>query len=141
MVCLLVTRLNASKCITSARRVTNETYRWTSDPRFHPSGSSIVATKWYTSGRSLGAGEAWEYPIPNLNAHNNVVETGSGKRVIGRTLPTGWSAEQYGDQQIGPEQFIWKGEDGLIYSKNSAEDGTFSYSKGVCECASDFLRY
>ena len=58
------------------------------------------------------------------------VGVGAGERLVGRTLPSGWNPEQYGDQQIGPEQFIWKGNDTLIYSKNVAEDGTFSYSKG-----------
>lgn len=55
---------------------------------------------------------------------------GAGKRLVGRTLPGGWNPEQYGEQQIGPEQFIWKSNDTLIYSKNVDEDGSFSYSKG-----------
>ena len=67
------------------------------------------------------------------------VGVGAGKRLVGRTLPSGWSPDQYGEQQIGPEQFIWKDSDTLIYSKNVAEDGTFSYSKGepglTCICS------
>lgn len=56
---------------------------------------------------------------------------GSGRRLVGRTLPDGWSADRYGDQQIGPEQFIWRGEDALIYSMNVGDtDGQFEYSKG-----------
>jgi hypothetical protein len=117
-----------------ARRVTNETFRWVSDARFHPSGSSVIATKWYTSGRSLGAGEAWTYELPSPDAKENVIMAGSGKRLIGRTLPPGWSASQYGDQQIGPEQFIWHGEDTIIYSKNIVDDGVFTYSKGEYIC-------
>ncbi|KAL6308701.1 hypothetical protein BKA93DRAFT_763864 [Sparassis latifolia] len=113
----------------AAQRVTNETYRWVSDARFHPSGSSVIATKWYTSSRSLGAGEGWQYSIPNPGTP---VEVGSGKRVIGRTLPQGWGPDRYGDQQIGPEQFIWRGNDTLIYSKNVRDtNGAFSYSKDV----------
>jgi hypothetical protein len=115
-------------------RVTNETYRWVSDARFHPSGHKVVGTKWYTSSRSLGAGEAWEYEVPELS-QNTPVKTGSGKRLIGRTLPLGWSAAQYGEQQIGPEQFIWQGEDGLIFSKNVVDDGEYSYSKGTSNSA------
>lgn len=65
------------------------------------------------------------------NDTNAKVELGSGKRIVGRTLPAGWDAEQYGDQQIGPEQFIWRGEDALIYAKNVADDGAFAYSKGM----------
>ncbi|KAI0956725.1 hypothetical protein AcW1_005336 [Taiwanofungus camphoratus] len=116
----------------TAQRVTNETYRWVSDARFHPSGSTVVATKWYTSSRSLGAGEGWEYPVPSTSSPHTVIKAGSGERLIGRTLPQGWSPERYGDQQIGPEQFIWKGDDTLIYSKNVKDiNGAFSYSKDV----------
>ncbi|RDB24015.1 hypothetical protein Hypma_008641 [Hypsizygus marmoreus] len=118
-----------------AQRVTNETYRWVSDARFHPSGSTVIATKWYTSGRSLGAGEGWEYSVPSVkdiqSGTQRSIAAGDGKRIIGRTLPLGWTAEQYGDQQIGPEQLIWNGEDSIIYSKNVGDDNTFTYSKDV----------
>ncbi|KAJ6515142.1 hypothetical protein C8R47DRAFT_1173056 [Mycena vitilis] len=115
-----------------AKRVTNETFRWISDPRFHPSGNKIIATKWYTSSRSLGAGEGWEYTIPDLDlAGNNTISAGSGTRVLGRTIPFGWTNEQYGEQQIGPEQFIWRGEDSVIFSKNVRDENEFSYSKDV----------
>ncbi|EKM56024.1 uncharacterized protein PHACADRAFT_122127 [Phanerochaete carnosa HHB-10118-sp] len=112
-----------------AHRVTNETYRYVSDARFHPSGKKVIATKWYTSERSLGAGEGWEYEIPDT--FDAKIEAGSGKRVVSRTLPLGWSSEDYGDQQIGPEQFIWNGEDSLIYAKNVIDADTFTYGKDV----------
>ncbi|EPQ51053.1 hypothetical protein GLOTRDRAFT_118109 [Gloeophyllum trabeum ATCC 11539] len=116
-----------------ARRVTNETYRWVSDARFHPSGDTVIATKWYTSSRSLGAGEGWEYPVPSLEDDSaTAIEAGSGRMLIGRSLPPGWTAEQYGDQQIGPEQFIWRGNDSVIYAKNVKDvNGVFTYSKDV----------
>ncbi|KAI0355021.1 hypothetical protein OH77DRAFT_1425075 [Trametes cingulata] len=115
-----------------AKRVTNETYRWVSDARFHPSGKKIVATKWYTSSRSLGAGEGWEYSVPDVNASVSVIKPGSGKRLVGRTLPVGWGPENYGDQQVGPEQFLWKDNDTLIYSKNVIDtNGAWTYSKDV----------
>ncbi|KAG8958820.1 hypothetical protein FRC03_008801 [Tulasnella sp. 419] len=110
-----------------ARLVTNETYRWVSDPRFHPDGTKIIATKWYTSGRSLGAGEGWEYDLSQ-----QTIAAGDGKRLVGRSLPFGWTAEQYGNQQIGPEQFIWWGKDRVIYSKNVVDvNGAWEYSKDV----------
>ncbi|KAH8100212.1 hypothetical protein BXZ70DRAFT_893558 [Cristinia sonorae] len=113
-----------------AQRVTNETYRWVSDARFHPSGATVIATKWHTTyGRSLGAGEGWEYPVPSSDGH---IESGAGKRVVSRSLPFGWSPEQYEGQQVGPEQLIWHGEDTLIYAKNVMDaSGQFSYSKDV----------
>ncbi|KAJ6610225.1 hypothetical protein B0H10DRAFT_2177862 [Mycena sp. CBHHK59/15] len=113
-----------------AQRVTNETFRWITDARFHPSGDKVIATKWYTSSRSLGGGEGWEYPIP-ASADNTTIAVGSGTRVLGRTLPFGWSNEQYEDQQIGPEQFIWRGEDSVIFSKNVRDESEFQYSKDV----------
>jgi len=118
--------------VSVAQRVTNETYRWVSDARFHPSGSEIIATKWYTSERSLGAGEGWVYPVPSADgSRKKPIHVGSGKRLISRTLPFGWSAEDYGNQQIGPEQFIWNGNDSVIYSKNVIDaGGAFEYSKG-----------
>ncbi|KAF7790973.1 hypothetical protein EIP86_001932 [Pleurotus ostreatoroseus] len=113
-----------------AHRVTNETYRWVSDARFHPSGTKVIATKWYTSGRSLGAGEGWEYDIPTN--FSDKIKVGSGKRLVGRTLPPGWGPSEYGDQQIGPEQFIWSGNDSVIYAKNVIDtDGQWTYSKDV----------
>ncbi|KAG6873372.1 hypothetical protein C0995_016481 [Termitomyces sp. Mi166 len=119
----------------NAQRVTNETYRWVTDARFHPSGNKVVATKWYTSGRSLGAGEGWEYPVPSvtdLQERKRVnIAVGDGKRTTSRTLPTGWSSEQYGDQQIGPEQHVWYGSDSVIYSKNVRDASAFDYSKDV----------
>ncbi|CDO68900.1 hypothetical protein BN946_scf185000.g43 [Trametes cinnabarina] len=115
-----------------ARRVTNETYRWVSDARFHPSGSKVVATKWYTSARSLGAGEGWEYDLPDVTGTSTTIKAGSGKRLVGRTLPVGWPPAYYGEQQVGPEQFIWWGNDSLIYSKNVIDtNGAWTYSKDV----------
>ncbi|KAI8999066.1 hypothetical protein BD414DRAFT_476891 [Trametes punicea] len=115
-----------------AKRVTNETYRWVSDARFHPSGKAVVATKWYTSSRSLGAGEGWEYSVPELNATSTLIKAGSGKRLVGRTLPVGWNPADYGEQQVGPEQFLWRSNDTLIYSKNVRDtDGVWTYSKDV----------
>jgi len=110
--------------------VTNETYRYVSDARFHPSGDKVIATKWYTSSRSLGAGEGWEYTIPSVGTAS--ITAGSGSRLVGRTLPPSWTMENYEDQQIGPEQLIWLGNDTLIYSKNVKREstGSFEYSEG-----------
>ena len=86
------------------------------------------------SERSLGAGEGWEYAVPSLqdlrSKRVSTIEVGSGSRIISRSLPLGWTAENYGDQQIGPEQFIWSGNDTLIFSKNVVDESEFSYSKG-----------
>lgn len=122
--------------------MTNETYRWVSDARFHPSENKVLATKWYTSSRSLGAGEGWVYDVPSIEelssatvdpppASQRHVEAGSGHRVVGRTMPRGWTVDQYGDQQIGPEQLIWKDETTIIYAKNAVDESNFQYSKGA----------
>ena len=87
------------------------------------------------SERSLGAGEGWEYAVPSLqdlrSKRVSTIEVGSGSRIISRSLPLGWTAENYGDQQIGPEQFIWKGTDSIIFSKNIVDGYYFTYSKGT----------
>jgi hypothetical protein len=116
-----------------AYRITNETYRYITDPRFHPSGKKVIATKWYTGSRSLGAGEGWVYELPVANSslgEKRMIHPGDGERLLGRTLPPGWSGHMYGEQQIGPEQFIWHGEDEVIYSKNTMDESVFTYSKG-----------
>ncbi|KAG8986858.1 hypothetical protein FRB94_011212 [Tulasnella sp. JGI-2019a] len=116
-----------------ATKVTNETFRWVSDARWHPDCNKLIATKWYTSSRTLPAGEGWLYELPDSAAKSSSSITArDGLRLVGRTLPPGWSPEQYGDQQIGPEQFVWWGTDRLIYSKNVADsNGRFEYSKDV----------
>ncbi|KAF8520188.1 hypothetical protein BU17DRAFT_75758 [Hysterangium stoloniferum] len=113
-----------------AQRVTNETFRTVTDARFHPSGKSVIASKWYVSSRSIPAGEGWLFDLPRTG---DIVQEGAGKRVISRTLPAGWSAERYGDQQIGNEQFIWKDENTLIYAKRTTQEasGVFSYSADI----------
>jgi dipeptidyl aminopeptidase/acylaminoacyl peptidase len=118
-----------------ALRVTNETYRSVIEARFHPSGSKIIATKLYTSERSLGAGEGWEYQTPSLDdlrsQNARTIPAGSGKVLVGRTLPRGWTVEQYADQQIGQEQYLWKGNDTLIFSKNVVDEFIFTFNKDV----------
>ncbi len=117
-----------------AHRVTNETYRWFSEARFHPFGTKVIATKRYTSSRSLGAGEGWEYSVPSLRALREgvipTIEAGSGVRRVGRSLPRGWTSQEYNNQQIGPEQLIWNGNDSIIYSKDVMDSNEFAYSKG-----------
>ncbi|KAJ8593992.1 hypothetical protein M405DRAFT_858487 [Rhizopogon salebrosus TDB-379] len=87
-----------------AQRITNETYSWVSDPRWHPSGDMAVATKWYFSSLSLGAGEGWEFPVPAVNA-KSLVEAGAGKRLVSKRLPMGWTKADYVEQQCLPSLF------------------------------------
>ncbi|KAJ7581528.1 hypothetical protein C8J56DRAFT_267327 [Mycena floridula] len=113
-----------------SHRVTNETWRYLSNPRFHPSGTKVITSKWYTARVTLGAPEGWEYEVPSvldleLDQLPAAIPIGSGKRILGRTLPPGKTIEDYGEQQIGPEQFIWKSEDVLIYVRNVID--TFLY--------------
>ncbi|KAL1742535.1 hypothetical protein HDZ31DRAFT_65886 [Schizophyllum fasciatum] len=113
------------------KRITNETYRWVSDARFHPSGKTVIATKWFTSTRSIPAGEGWEFDVPNLDDQPSI-HAKSGIKRVGRNLPAGWSQANYGEQQVGPEQFVWRGNDTLIYAKNVANTaGSFEYSNNV----------
>ena len=63
---------------------------------------------------------------------SDLIKSGSGKLLVGRTLPLGWGVESYEHQQVGPEQFIWSGNDTVIYSKNVGDtDGSWQYNKGM----------
>jgi hypothetical protein len=117
-----------------AQRVTNETLKWFSEARFHPSGTKVIATKRYTGRSSLGAGEGWEYSVPSVRDLRegliSTIEPGSGVRRVSRSLPRGWTSEEYNNQQIGPEQLIWNGDDSIIYSKDVKDPSVFDYRKG-----------
>ncbi|KAF9068356.1 hypothetical protein BDP27DRAFT_1327507 [Rhodocollybia butyracea] len=117
----------------SAQRVTNETYRFVSSPRFHPSEDKIIASKWYTGKVTVAVSEGWEYPLPDLSIEQKPtsIASGSGRRVLGRTLPRGMTTDDYADQQIGPEQFIWVGDDMVIFAKNVVDEYVVSTSKDV----------
>ncbi|KIK54543.1 hypothetical protein GYMLUDRAFT_206518 [Collybiopsis luxurians FD-317 M1] len=119
-----------------AQRVTNETYRYVSSPRFHPSENKIIASKWYTGRVTIAAPEGWEYPLPDLSIEqkSESVSSGAGRRVLGRTLPRGMSLDNYEDYanlQIGPEQFIWAGDDKVIFAKNVVDEYVTSESKDI----------
>ncbi len=78
----------------------------------------------------MGAGEGWEYEV--TDSSDETITVGSGKRLVGRTLPFGWGPGSYENQQIGPEQFIWYGNDSVIYAKNVIDsNGQYTYSKGT----------
>lgn len=60
------------------------------------------------------------------------MEVNSGRRLVSRVLPLGWTKGDYVEQQIGHEQFSWLGNDTLVYSGNVQDvDGSFQYSKGI----------
>jgi imidazolonepropionase-like amidohydrolase/Tol biopolymer transport system component len=47
----------------NAKAITNEKYRLLNNAVWTPDGKSLVARKHYTSERSVGAGEIWQYPL------------------------------------------------------------------------------
>jgi hypothetical protein len=128
-----------------AQRVTNETLKWFSEARFHPSGTKVIATKRYISSRSLGAGEGWEYSVPSVRDLRegliSTIEPGSGVCRVSRSLPRGWTSEEYNNQQIGPEQLIWNGDDSIIYSKDVKDPSVFDYRKGKTLSFSAYMHY
>ncbi|KAF9265808.1 hypothetical protein L218DRAFT_859632 [Marasmius fiardii PR-910] len=114
-----------------AQRITNETWRTVTGPRFHPSGTKVVGTKWYQGYVTLGAPEGWEYTIPDLSVEQQPgsIDMGNGDRILGRTLPPGKTVDDYPNLQVGPEQFIFNAKDSIIYAKNIVEDFTMSSEK------------
>ncbi|TRM63706.1 hypothetical protein BD626DRAFT_495129 [Schizophyllum amplum] len=115
-----------------AMRVTNETFRFVSDPRWHPSGERIIAQKWFTGTITIPGGEGWIYTVPPQSATCYwTVSAGAGDRTVIRDLPRGWKSEDYNNVNLGPEQLLWWGNDAIIYSKNVQKDGGYEYGQNV----------
>ncbi|KAL1920963.1 uncharacterized protein VTP21DRAFT_11598 [Calcarisporiella thermophila] len=95
-----------------ARPLTNEPYRHVNNAMFHPKGKEFVAVKWYMSGRSLGAGELWQYKIGD--------GASSGKRLLARV-----------NAQIGNEEPVYHPQNPniIFFSKNVKDGSTWEYDK------------
>lgn len=118
----------------STTQQTNSTFRFFSSPAFHPTRPTLLATKWFLTGRPNGAGEIWEFPIrPHGQGTARLPERG-GKRLIARKLPASWPRERYFESQLGADQarYVPTG-DGIIFTRNVKDDdaGKFSYNKDV----------
>ncbi|KAL1720580.1 hypothetical protein EV715DRAFT_271890 [Schizophyllum commune] len=124
-----------------AVRVTNETYRFVTDPRWHPSGERIIATKWFTGSITIPGGEGWIYPAPPDLPTSWAVSSGAGDRTIIRELPRGWKAEEYPDVNLGPEQLLWWGEDAIIYSRSTQLQGRYEYGQDVHKGVYEIFTY
>ena len=48
---------------TEAKQITKESFRLLNNADWMPDGNFLIARKHFTSGRSLGAGEMWQYHI------------------------------------------------------------------------------
>ncbi|OBZ75589.1 hypothetical protein A0H81_04847 [Grifola frondosa] len=109
-----------------------------SDPHFSPEGNSIV----FRSDAELGVENIWvmawkgcdEMDVRSNYADEELLYALEMKNDEEELLASGVNEtqERKQHQQIGPEQFIWRGNDTLIYSKNVKDaNGAFSYSKDV----------
>ncbi|MFS4418115.1 amidohydrolase family protein [Maribacter sp. 2307ULW6-5] len=92
-----------------ARAVTEENFRLLNNPYWTPDGQYIVARKHFTSQRSLGAGEIWQYHISG----------GSGTQLTKRK----------NDQQDVNEPNISPDGRYLYYSEDVYPGGFFQYNK------------
>lgn len=95
------------------QQVTFEPFHWVSNPKW-VDNDNVVAVKWYTSTRSIGAGEVWKFQVPEKQATSN-----PGSRLVGRAAP------QY---QVGPEEPVSHGEY-IYYSKNIRDGASYNYGK------------
>lgn len=92
-----------------AKAVTKEKFRLLNNPYWTPDGNYIVARKHFTSQRSLGAGEIWQYHITG----------GSGVQLTKRK----------NDQQDVNEPCISPNGKYLYYSEDVYPGGYFQYNK------------
>ncbi len=92
-----------------AKQVTKEDFRLLNNAVWMPNGNYLVARKHFTSGRSLGAGEMWQYHISG----------GSGSALTKRK----------NDQQDVNEPCISPDGKYLYYSEDVYPGGFFQYNK------------
>lgn len=92
-----------------ARQLTSENFRLLNNAVWMPDGNSIIARKHFTSGRSLGAGEMWQYHI-----------AGDGGIQL---------TERKNDQQDVNEPSVSPDGRYLYYSEDMYPGGMFQYNK------------
>ncbi|WP_149276141.1 amidohydrolase family protein [Pareuzebyella sediminis] len=92
-----------------AKQVTEEDFRLLNNATWMPDGNFLVARKHFTSGRSLGAGEMWQYHVSG----------GSGLQLTQRK----------NDQQDVNEPNISPDGTYLYYSEDVYPGGSFQYNK------------
>ncbi|MBZ0328334.1 MAG: amidohydrolase family protein [Altibacter sp.] len=92
-----------------AEQVTKEDFRLLNNSYWMPDGNYLVARKHFTSGRSLGAGEIWQYHITG----------GSGLQLTKRK----------NDQQDVNEPVVSTDGKYLYYSEDMYPGGNFQYNK------------
>ncbi len=92
-----------------ARQVIKETFRLLNNATWTPDGNFLVARKHFTSGRSLGAGEMWQYHITG----------GAGIQLTKRK----------NDQQDVNEPVISPDGKYLYYSEDMSPGGAFEYNR------------
>ncbi|SHM70217.1 Imidazolonepropionase [Cyclobacterium lianum] len=92
-----------------ARQVTKESFRLLNNAVWMPDGNFLVARKHFTSGRSLGAGEMWQYHISG----------GEGLQLT----------ERKNDQQDVNEPSVSPDGRYLYYSEDMSPGGSFEYNR------------
>lgn len=92
-----------------AKQITKESFRLLNNADWMPDGNFLVARKHFTSGRSLGAGEMWQYHISG----------GTGLQLTKRK----------NDQQDVNEPSISSDGRYLYYSEDMSPGGSFQYNR------------
>lgn len=92
-----------------AKQITDEDFRLLNNAVWMPDGDYLIARKHFTSGRSLGAGEMWQYHITG----------GKGLQLT----------ERKNDQQDVNEPFVSPDGKYLYYSEDMYPGGNFQYNK------------
>jgi imidazolonepropionase-like amidohydrolase/Tol biopolymer transport system component len=93
----------------NAKQISKEDFRLLNNAVWSPDGNSLIARKHFSSGRSLGAGEMWQYHITG----------GSGLQLTKRK----------NDQQDVNEPFISPDGKYLYYCEDMYPGGYFQYNK------------
>lgn len=98
----------------TSRQLTEEPFHSLSNAMWAPDGNHFVAVKWYTSTRSIPAGELWRYPVGG-------VKKDGGERLVGRVTPS---------SQIGPQEPFYSPDGQFVYYSENERDSTYwNYNK------------
>lgn len=96
---------------TDKRQITVEQFRTVNQPAWSPDGASIIARKHFTTERSLGTGELWQYFLAG----------GSGVALVKRSNP----ATQ---KELGEPVFAAQGN-ALLYTRDISPGAHFEYAQ------------
>lgn len=120
-------------------QVTFEDYHIVTNGGWYPNSSAIVGTKWYSSTRSISAGELWAWQVDastkDGEGGDDLVGPGTGVRLVGRT------GGEASTSQVGPQEpYVSTDGKWLYYTLNTMDGQIWNYNKNIHEGIFEIMR-